>query len=392
MPLDRSAAAGLASLALLAGCGDGGRSTGGEVGAPSSRPADTARAVAGPARPSPARRLPRYDFPPARGIVVPRGFRAEVYATGLTHPTAMAYGPDGRLYVTQDVGNVVVVRRGSTRPRAFASGFPTPLGLAWRRRTLYVSAQGRLESVRLRDGRAAGRRTLVSGLPFGLHQQDNVVVGPDGRLYLGSGSTCNACRERDRRSAAILSVLPTGRGLRVVATGLRNPFGLAFQPRTNRLYASVNGRDDLPTPASPEPAEMLVRVQPGHDYGWPDCWPSARRKRMVGACRGVTRPVAYLEAHSSADGLAFYTAATFPARYRDGVFVALWGQYRSTRHGRRVDFVALRPDGTSPRDGVRPFADGFEHPLALAVDPQGALLVADWGRGVVYRIQARGAP
>ena len=323
---------------------------------------------------------------------MPKGFRAEVYASGLTRPTAMAYGPDGRLYVTEEIGRVVTARPLSRRPRVFAGGFDTPLGLAWSGRTLYVSAQGRMESVRLKGRRAAGRRTVVSGLPFGLHQQDNVVVGLDGRLYFGSGSTCNACVEDDPRSATILSVLPSGRDLEIVARGLRNPFGLAFQPGTGRLYVSVNGRDDLPTPDSPEPAEMLVVVERGAHYGWPDCWPSARLKRMVGSCDGVTPPVAYLEAHSSADGLAFYTGSTFPARYRDGVFVALWGQYDSRRHGRRVDFVALGPNGKSPPGGVSPFADGFEHPLALAVDPQGALLVADWGRGVIYRIQAAGEP
>ena len=76
--------------------------------------------------------------------------------------------------------------------------------------------------------RANGRRTLVDRLPNGRHQQDNVVAGPDGRLYLGSGSTCNACPQRDRRSAAILSLLPSGKDLQVVASGLRNPYGLAF--------------------------------------------------------------------------------------------------------------------------------------------------------------------
>jgi glucose/arabinose dehydrogenase len=100
-------------------------------------------------------------------------------------------------------------------------------------------------------------------LPFGEHQQDNVVVGPDGRLYVGSGSTCNACAEADPRSAAILSVEPDGSDLRVVAHGVRNPYGLAFQPGTGVLYASVNGVDYLDKPGDPEPADTLVRVQDG---------------------------------------------------------------------------------------------------------------------------------
>jgi glucose/arabinose dehydrogenase len=377
------ALARVASVALLAACSGGtGDST------PPSQPASTG----GLATTTTTEAAPRYDFPPAPKISVSNGFRAEVYASGLEHPTAMAWGPDGRLYATEDVGNVVAVRPLTRRPDEVASGFETPLGLVWIGRTLFVSSQGELEALRIRGRRIVARRSVVSGLPYGLHQQDNVVVGEDGRLYFGSGSTCDACEEDDQRSAAVLSVLPSGRALRIVASGLRNPFGLAFDPRTERLYASVNSRDDLPTPESPEPAEMLVLVEEGADYGFPDCWPSALQKRMMGSCEGVTAPVAYLEAHSSADGLAFYTGSTFPARYRDGVFVALWGQYYATEHGRRVDFVTVRPDGTSPPDGVTPFADGFDHPLALAVDPQGALLVADWGRGVIYRIQAAGAP
>jgi glucose/arabinose dehydrogenase len=327
--------------------------------------------------------------PPTRWKLPP-GFRIETYASGLASPTAMAWGPDGRLYVTQEGGTLAVVARGSRRPLVVARSLRTPLGLAWQGQLLFVSQQGRLERFVLRGGKLASRRTLVRGLPFGRHQQDNVVVGGDGRLYLGSGSTCDACRERDRRSATILSLRPDGSDLRVVARGLRNPFGLAVQPESNRLYASVNEQDELGTAAKPEPAETVVIVRPGAFYGWPRCWPSFARKRMVGRCRGVTPPVAYLEPHSSADGIAFYTGDSFPDYYRGDLFVALWGQYNSERHGRRVVRLDLLADGKSRR--VVDFAAGFDHPLALLIDPDGGLLVADWGRGVIYRIQARGKP
>ena len=319
---------------------------------------------------------------PAPRIRVPPGFRAEVYASGLERPTALAWGPSGRLYLAQETGEVVSVTPGSSRPRAEAGGFRVPLGLAWHRGALYVSARGALW--RLSGGR---RRAIVRNLPHGRHQQDNVVVGADGRLYFGSGSTCDACRERSRLSAAVLSVRPDGRDLRVVARGLRNPFGLALERRTGRLYASENARDDVPSPA-----ETIVEVRPGRFFGWPRCWANARTRRMVGRCRGVARPVAFLEPHSSADGLVVYEGDSFPARYRGDIFVALWGQYLSRRHGRRVERVVLDPSGDPRRARVTAFARGFEHPLAVTVDPEGALLVADHGRGVVYRIQARGAP
>lgn len=296
----------------------------------------------------------------AAAIHVPHGYRATVFARGLEHPTALSFGPAGRLYVSEDIGRIVSVTRGSRVPRAFAAKLVVPLGLLWQGHTLYVSESGKVEALSL----AAGRRTVISGLPFKRHQQDAIVAGPDGRLYLGSGSTCDACLERDRRSAAILSFRPDGSGLQVVATGLRNPYGLVFAGRT--LYATVNGRDDL---GDSEPAEAVVRILPGADYGWPGCWPGYALRRLIGACRGVEPPIAYLEPHSSADGIA---------AWRGDLFVAEWGEYLARTHGRRV--VRIR------RGHVTTFATGFDHPLALAVGPSGNLLVADWSRGVIYEI------
>ena len=132
---------------------------------------------------------------------------------------------------------------------------------------------------------------------------------------------------------------------------------------------------------------MVVAVKRGAFYGWPRCWPNARTLRLSGHCAGVKPPVAYLEPHASADGVAFYTGHSFPAAYRGNLFVAEWGQYLSHRFGRRVVRVQLRP-GHIAR--VTPFASGFAHPLALLIDRRGGLLVADWGCGVVYRIQAAG--
>lgn len=299
----------------------------------------------------------------AAAIHVPSGYSVATWATGLEHPTALSFGPDRRLYVSEDVGKVVSVSRGTARPRPFASGLTVPLGLLWRGQTLYVSESGRVQTLTL----AGRRRTIVSGLPFGLHQQDAIVAGPDGRLYLGSGSTCDSCKETDRRSAAILSFRPDGSDLRVVASGLRNPYGLVFAGRT--LYATVNGKDKL---GDSEPAEMVVRVAAGATFGWPDCWPSYALERLIGACSGVSRPVAYLDPHSSADGIT---------SWRGDLFVAEWGEYLHHNHGRRLVRIS--------RGHVTTFATGFDHPLALAVDPSGGLLVADWGRGVIYEIRKR---
>jgi glucose/arabinose dehydrogenase len=311
----------------------------------------------------------------AGALHLPAGYHAHVYATGLTHPTALAFRANGGLYVTEDTGDVVVVPPRAHRPRRVAGSLGVPLGLVWLGRSrLIVSTSGRL--VRLdvgAGGRVTHRRTLVGHLPYRLHQQDNVVFF-HGRLYFGNGSTCDACVERDPRSAAVLSVRPDGSGLHVVARGLRNPYGLVIDRKHDRILVSVNGRDDVGSPSDPEPAEMLVALREGANYGWPGCWPSARFLRLVGSCSGVTRPLAYLEPHASADGMAFW----------DGVlYVAEWGQYDSHRFGRRI--VRVRTSGPI-RSRVSVFGDGLPHPLALAVDPRGGLLVADWEQGAIYRI------
>jgi glucose/arabinose dehydrogenase len=299
---------------------------------------------------------------------VPPDFRVEVFAQGLSRPTAMAFGPRGALYLTQEGGEVVSVDRGTRRPRVILHGFRTPLGLAWYRGALFVSAQDTLWGVERGE-----RRAIVKNLPFRLHQQDNVVARR-GRLYLGSGSTCDVCVERSRLSAAVLSVLPDSRDLRVVARGLRNPFGLAVDPRTGRLYASVNERDKL---GESEPAETIVEIRAGQHFGWPPSRPSYRLKRLVGRCEGVTPPVAYLEPHSAPGGMAFWNGA---------LYVAEWGEYLNKTHGRKLSRVVLREGRAA---AVSTFATGFEHPLAVAVDARGALLVADHGSGVIYRISKR---
>ena len=311
---------------------------------------------------------------PAPVLKVCCGLVAEVYATGLKRPTALAFGPDGLLYATQESGEVVAVGPGSSKPRVLARGFKTPLGLMWSGSTLFVSAQGSVHRLTVNGKRVVSRQTIVNRLPFGRHQQDTIVLGPDGRLYLGSGTTCDVCREKDRRSGAILSFKPDGSNLRIVATGLRNPFGLVFDGDT--LYVSDNARDDL---GKNEPAETIVRIKPGADYGWPRCWASWQYRKLQGSCSSVTPPVAYLEPHSSADSLALWAGT---------MIVAEWGQYLSERWGRKLVQVNVRTGRSST------FADGFEHPLGLTVEPRnhmktGGVLAGDWGRGVIYRIRKR---
>lgn len=311
------------------------------------------------------------------GPTLPRGFHAGIYARGFSNPTALAFGPDGRLYVAQQNGTILAV--GGGRITAVAIGFNTPLGLAWHAHMLYVSSTGEVSTLTPSHGyRSFRRRVIISGLPTGKHQNDSLAFH-GGWLYLGVGSTCNACRETDPRSATMMVFRPNGSQGRVFARGLRNPYGLAFRPGTGWLYATDNGRDDYDDHVPDE----LNLIKDGGNYGWPDCW----GRNGGSSCRGTIPPVALFEPHASADGLVFYSGHTFPKRYRGDAFVAEWGDsVNALDTGHRVKDVHF----ARKRVIVSDFATGLSHPLAVAVGRGGALLVADWGTGIIWRIQANG--
>jgi glucose/arabinose dehydrogenase len=307
------------------------------------------------------------------GPSVPRGFRATVYASGLSSITALALGPDGRLYVASGDGLIRAVGRSGTT--TIAGGFTTPLGLTWHKHVLYVSSTGQIATLTPSKGyRSFTRRIIVRGIPTGRHQNDSIAF-TGGWMYVGVGSTCNACVESDPRSASIMRFHPDGSHAQVYAHGLRNPYGLAIRPATGRLYATDNGRDDF---GNSVPDELNL-IQSGGRYGWPNCW----GRNGGSGCAGTIAPVALFEPHSSADGLTFYTGKSFPTAYRTDAFVAEWGDSVNNlgtgQIVKRVHFVGSRAT-------VSTFATGFSHPLAVAIGPSGALLVGDYGTGTIWRI------
>ena len=112
-------------------------------GRPLGAVASLAALVAGLALVAMPAAAPQTPLQPAPALEVQAGFAAQLYAKGLKRPTALAFGPGGLLYATQESGEVVAVGRGSTRPRILARGFRSPLGLAWQGATLYVSRRAR---------------------------------------------------------------------------------------------------------------------------------------------------------------------------------------------------------------------------------------------------------
>jgi glucose/arabinose dehydrogenase len=375
--LTRRALAILAALTLVA-CGQPIAKS-----AATASPRHTPTATPSPTPlPTPTPLPPPPNLPGAGGINVVAGFSAYVYARGAGTTTAMAFGPDGRLYLTTQGGSIEVVASPGASPLTMVSGLPTPLGLAWRGNELIVSVRGSLRAYQLNNGALSGGRAVVGSLPVGRHQNDAVVPMPNGDVLVGVGSTCDVCNEPDSRSATVLRFRSDWSFAGIAVRGSRNPYGLALRASTGDAYVMINGQDNL----GAQPADHLLRVVDGEDAGWPRCWPAYPDGSLHGNCGGVAAPVAVFTPHSSADGIAIYDGGEFGADFADNAFVTEWGANAGGPIGRRVMRVVLSGSGANEHGQVSDFATGFSHPLAITVAPDGGLLVGDYGSGQIVEI------
>ena len=156
---------------------------------------------------------------------------------------------------------------------------------------------------------SASKRSSFPIFPQGAHRTRTVAFGPDGMLYLAVGSSCNICVEDQPIRATVSRANPDGSDLQIIATGLRNPVGLAFQPGTDLLWATVNERDNQ---GNEIPPDLVTIVTEGANYGWPACLPPDAAPQEPGAdCSGVNPPTVGIQAHSAPLGLAFLERREF---------------------------------------------------------------------------------
>jgi glucose/arabinose dehydrogenase len=323
------------------------------------------------------------------GAEVPAGFSLIKFAD-LYRPTGFAFDSQGNLYVTSQDGNVYILQDKNQDGRAdsrmtFATGYYFPLGVALHepRAEVYVSYQGAITVLKDTngDGRSDEERLLVDDLPFDRHQSDNLEFGPDGWLYIGVGSTCDACDDPDPRSASILRFnVETGES-EIFATGMRNPFDIAFHPATGDLFATDNGRDDL---GMEGPFEELNHIVQGGDYGYPNCW----NEQDQPGCEATIPPIAFFESHSSADGVDIYNGEGFPAEYRGNAFVSIFGSWLKAGVQTGIQRVILIPQGETYRAQASwfiRFPTGVM-PLPLLFGADDAMYVGDYVNDAIYRI------
>ncbi len=365
----------------------------------------------------------------------PEGFAVTRFAEKLEHPRWLYRLPNGDMLVAEAAPPLVAMnslegivehwvdtKNGSAPPSAnritllrdadgdgkpelrtvFLSGLNQNFGMLLLAGWFYVANTGSVVRYPYHDGETtiAAKGEKILDLPVGHHWTRNLIASPNGKkiyVTVGSGSNIADKGDIEQRRADILEIDPDGKNERILASGLRNPNGLGYEPRTGALWTVVNERDMLGDDLVPD---YLTSVKDGAFYGWPwSYWGKHVDDRVKPANAAMVAkaiaPDYALGSHVAPLGLAFYTADAFPAQYRGGAFIGEHGSWnRAMMTGYKVVYVPFadgRPSGM-PQDFLTGFLpdpkSGVAHgrPVGIALDAKGALLVADDVANIVWRI------
>jgi glucose/arabinose dehydrogenase len=290
----------------------------------------------------------------------------------------------------------------------FLQGLNSPFGIALVGNDLYVANTDAVMRFPYQEGEtqitAAGVK--IADLPAGSlnhHWTKNLIASRDGsRLYVTVGSNSNVGEnglDKEEQRAAILEIDPATGQSRVFASGLRNPNGMAWEPRTGALWTVVNERDELGSDLVPD---YLTSVKDGGFYGWPFSYygqhvdDRVKPQRPDLVAKAIVPDYA-LGNHTASLGLTFSEGAQLPEHYRNGAFIGQHGSWnRKPPSGYKVIFVPFadgRPSG-KPLDVLTGFLSENEEalgrPVGVATDRKGALLVADDVGNQVWRVVSAG--
>jgi glucose/arabinose dehydrogenase len=390
------------------------------------------------------------------GISLPAGFCASIFADSLAAPRHVWVADNGDVFVSLSgrggrggsspvPGGVIVLRDENRDGRAeimkdVARGFSTS-EVALFDNHVYTengSAVFRFPMEKSELGAVGAADTIVSGMPSGgNHPRKTFAIGRNGALYVNVGSASNACEDRRgdakhppdpcaevETRAAIWKYDARKSGQKFAdgehfARGYRNGVGLTMGP-DDKLWGVQHGRDALfqnfpqyfdQKFGAENPAEELLQVNKGDDFGWPYCFYSNVEKKLVDApeyggdgkkttrCADKKGPVAAYPGHWAPNDLTFYTRSMFPQKYRGGVFIAFhgsWNRAPEPQAGYRVVFQPIRngrasgeyetfADKFSPNSGAEQ-GNANRRPTGVAVGPDGALYISDDATGRIWKV------
>ena len=368
------------------------------LGRPDTEAAKKLAPIAPPPLPTAADKLPLDK------LKVPTGFKLEVYMAGVPNARTLRQGDKGTIFVSsriQDKVHAIIEKNGKRELKVVASGLHRPNGIALHKGTLYIAELSQISKIeKIEDvlDNPPKPTVILDGLPKDeAHGWKTLIVGPDEKLYFQVGAPCNICMPSDKHSR-IFRVGLDGKGLETYAYGIRQIVGMDWHPTTKQLYFSENARDWM---SEDVPEDKLNRVtKPGKDnFGFPYCHQGNFSDPEFGwgrSCDEFTKPIGLLGPHSAALGMRFYTGRSFPAEYRNAIFLARHGSWnRSVKIGGDVVLIKLKPDGSMA--SMAPFITGFiqnnsyvGRPMDVLVLKDGSMLVSDDFNGAVYRVSYTG--
>ncbi len=337
-------------------------------------------------------------------VELPPGFSIDYYAEDVENARSMALSPNGTLFVgSRDAGKVYAILDRNNDSKAddvlvLAEGLDMPNGVAFRNGSLYVAEISRViryDNIEARLEDPPEPVVVNDSFPSDrAHGWKYIKFGPDGKLYVPVGMPCNICNKEgeDERYGIITRMEPDGSQFEIFAKGIRNTVGFDWNPETEELWFTDNGRDRLGDNIPPD--ELNLAPEKGMHFGFPYCHGGDTPDPEFGElrnCSEFTPPEIKLGPHVAALGMTFYTGTMFPEEYRNQIFIAEHGSWdRTIPIGYRVTLVRLE-NGTPV--SYEPFADGWlqglaawGRPVDVLVMPDGALLVSDDKNNAIYRI------
>jgi glucose/arabinose dehydrogenase len=348
------------------------------------------------------------DRPANASLHLPPGFQISLFLEdgGFQTLRYLIEGDKGDLFAADATANTITLIRDTNgdgkadEHHVFAEGLDRPFGMAIAHGYFYVGNTGSVVRWKYTAGQAhvEGQPEKIATVPSGgAHSTRNLVFNADkSKLYVSVGSASNVDAEQPPR-ASILEMNPDGSLLRVFASGIRNPVGLAIQPGTGALWTAVNERDMLGDDLVPD---YTTHVQDGGFYGWPYAYmgphedPRRKGERPDLVQKAIVPDVLF-QSHSAPLGLTFYTGTQFPTEYRGDAFVALHGSWnRKLRTGYKVVRVPFH-DGKAT-GAYEDFITGWSlgpaqpgvwgRPVSIVVHKDGSLLITDDAHNVIWRV------